>query len=124
EDLGGQAIRENASEYNAHMAEYFRLRTRNRAAADTALRNARALIDDLQHVRENYHMRDDEFQLPMVVARYLSNPAVSSARKHAFLIDSSDGRGTRIALRLRELALVATLAAPYARGPVVQHLIG
>ncbi|PYP53318.1 MAG: hypothetical protein DMD39_05180 [Gemmatimonadetes bacterium] len=123
EALGGQAIRENAGEYNAHMSQYFRLRQRERAAADTALRKARALLVDLQKVRENYHMRDDEFQLPVVVARYLTNPAVSSTRKHAFLVDSSDGRGPRIGLLLRELALVATLAAPYARDPVVQNLV-
>ncbi len=125
EALGGQAIRENAAEYNAHMAEYFRLiRRGNRAAADTALANARALLPDLQKVRENYHMRDDEFQLPVVVARYLGNPAVTAARKKVFLMDSSDGRGPRIGLLLRELGLVATLAAPYARDPVVQNLIG
>jgi hypothetical protein len=125
EALGGQAIRENSAEYNAHMAEYFRLiRRGNRSAADTALTRARALLWDLQKVRENYHMRDDEFQLPVVVARYLGNPAMPAARKKAFLMDSSDGRGPRIALLLRELGLVATLAAPYARDPVVQNLIG
>lgn len=124
EALGGQAIRENASEYNAHMAEYFRLARRgNRAAADTALAHARALLIDLQKVRENYHMRDDEFQLPVVVARYLTNSSVPAARKKAFLMDSSDGRGPRIRLLFRELALVATLAAPYGREPVVQNLI-
>jgi len=125
EALGGQAIRENAAEYNAHMSEYLRLvRRGNRAAADTALANARALLGDLQRVRENYHMRDDEFQLPVVVARYLGNPAVTAARKKAFLMDSSDGRGSRLGLLMRELSLVATLAAPYARDPVVQNLIG
>jgi len=123
EALGGQAIRENAAEYNAHMSNYFNLRQRSRTAADTALRNARALLVDLQTVRENYHMRDDEFQLPVVVARYLTNPALSSTRKHAFLTDSSDGGGRRIGLLLKELALVATLAAPYARDPTVQNLI-
>jgi hypothetical protein len=125
EALGGQAIRENATEYNAHMAEYFRLARRgNRVAADTALAHARAVLADLQKVRENYHMRDDEFQLPVVAARYLTNPAVSAARKRAFLLDSSDGRGPRIGLLLKELGLVATLAAPYARDPIVQNLIG
>jgi len=125
EALGGQAIRENAAEYNAHMAEYFRLiRRGSRSAADTALAHARAPLADLQKVRENYHMRDDEFQLPVVVARYLGNPAVTAARKKAFLMDSSDGRGPRIGLLLNELALVSTLAAPYARDPVVQNLIG
>ncbi|HEX9084256.1 MAG TPA: hypothetical protein VF836_05930 [Gemmatimonadaceae bacterium] len=125
EALGGQAIRENAAEYNAHMAEYFRLiRRGSRSAADTALAHARAPLADLQKVRENYHMRDDEFQLPVVVARYLGNPAVTAARKKAFLMDSSDGRGPRLGLLLKELALVSTLAAPYARDPVVQNLIG
>jgi hypothetical protein len=125
EALGGQAIRENAAEYNTHMSEYFRLLARgNRTAASTALANARALLGDLQKVRENYHMRDDEFQLPVVVARYLTNPAVTTARKRAFLMDTSDGRGSRLGLLMKELALVSTLAAPYARQPVVQNLIG
>ena len=124
EALGGQAIRENSAEYNAHVAEYLRLSRRgNRAAADTALAHARAILADLQKVRENYHMRDDEFQLPVVAARYLTNPAVSTARKRAFLVDSSDGRGSRLGLLLRELGLVATLAGPYGRDPVVQNLI-
>src|SRR5947207_422367 len=123
EALGGQAIRENAAEYNAHMANYFALRQRSRSAADSALARARAVLSDLQKVRENYHMRDDEFQLPVVVARYLANPAVSAARKRAFLRDTSDGRGQRIGLLLKELSLVATLAAPYARDPNVQNLI-
>src|SRR5258705_11695238 len=69
-------------------------------------------------------MRDDEFQLPIVAARYLANSAVTAARKKAFLLDSSDGRGPRIGLLMKELALVATLAAPYARQPVVENLIG
>ena len=123
EALGGQAIRENAAQYNAHVANYFSARQRSRNAADTALSHARAVLADLQKVRENYHMRDDEFQLPVVVARYLTNPAVSASRKRAFLRDTSDGRGPRIGLLLKELALVSTLAAPYARDPVVQNLI-
>jgi hypothetical protein len=57
------------------------------------------------------------------VARYLGNPAVSAARKKAFLMDSSDGNGQRIGLLVRELGLVAALAAPYARDPIVQNLI-
>jgi hypothetical protein len=125
EALGGQAIRENAAEYNEHMSQYFAAARRGaRTAANTALAHARALLVDLQRVRENYHMRDDEFQLPVVVARYLANPGVTAARKKAFLLDSTDGRGPRIALLLRELGLVATLAAPYARDPQVQNLIG
>jgi hypothetical protein len=125
EALGGQAIRENSSEYNAHVKEYFRLLGNNElAASDTALGHARALLVNLQKVRENYHMLDDEFQLPVLVARYLANPAVSSARRLAFLMDSSDGISPRVALLLRELALVSKLAAPYGRDPTVQNLVG
>lgn len=124
EALGGQAIRENSAEYNGHLAEYFRLSSRGNRAGDTALTNARALLGDMQRVRENYHMRDDEFQLPIVVARYLANPAVSATRKKAFLLDASDGGNTRLSRLLRELSLVAALAAPYSREPIVQNLIG
>ena len=125
EALGGQAIRENSSEYNSLIADYFRLSGRgNTGAANVALANARTLLTDLQKVRENYHMRDDEFQLPVVVARYLTNPAVTPARKKAFLLDSSEGNQPRITRLLRELNLVASLAAPYARDPRVQNLIG
>lgn len=124
EALGGQAIRENAVEYNAHLKEYFRLRQAGNApAADTALAHARALLVNLQKVRENYHMLDDEFQLPLLAARYLVNPEVSGARKVAFLLDSSDGRGPRVLLLLRELALVSKLAAPYGRDPRVENLV-
>jgi hypothetical protein len=125
EALGGQAIRENAVEYNAHLKEYFRLTQGGQAAAgDTALAHARALLVNLQKVRENYHMLDDEFQLPLLAARYLANPKVASARKVAFLMDSSDGRGPRVLLLLRELALVSKLAAPYGGDPKVENLVG
>jgi hypothetical protein len=130
EALGGQAIRENAAEYNAQLKEYFKLSgsrvlsPAEHAAADSGLIRARALLVNMQKVRENYHMMDDEFQLPLVAARYLANPNVSSARKRAFLMDSSDGRGPRAHLLLRELALVSKLAAPYGREPSVLNLVG
>jgi len=73
-------------------------------------------------VRENYNMLDDEFQLPVLTARYLANPAIPAARKLAFMTDSSDG-SPRVALLLRELGLVARLAEPYARDPVVGNLV-
>src|SRR5881394_1013141 len=68
EALGGQAIREHASEYN-------RLLDAGRVA------QARAVLQDLQAVRENYVMVDDDFQLPVVAARYLGDPRVPAARK-------------------------------------------
>ena len=123
EALGGQAIRENAAEYNALVAEHLRLLERgNRPAAATAIGRARSILADLQKVRENYNMLDDEFQLPVLAARYLANPAIPAARKLAFMTDSSNG-STRVALLMRELGLVARLAEPYARDSVVSNLV-
>lgn len=123
EALGGQAIRENAAEYNTLIADHLQQARRgNRAAAAAPLTRARAVLADLQKVRENYNMLDDEFQLPVLTARYLANPSISSARKLAFMTDSSDGR-PRVALLLRELGLVARLAEPYSRSPVVENLV-
>src|SRR5437867_1242428 len=59
EALGGQAIRENAAEYN-------------RLVRAGQLARARAVLGNLQAVRENYVMVDDDFQLPVVAARYLA----------------------------------------------------
>src|SRR2546425_7985127 len=64
EALGGQAIREHAAEYN-------------RLVDAGRLAQARAVLRDLQAVRENYVMVDDDFQLPVVAARYLGDPRVS-----------------------------------------------
>jgi hypothetical protein len=96
EALGGQAIRENAARYLAHPDS--------------------AILRDLQAVRENYFMVDDDFQLPVVAARYLANPAVPNARKRAFLAR------WRVPL-VRNLAFVARQAAPYAREPVATNLV-
>src|SRR5256885_10860386 len=65
EALGGQAIREHASEYS-------RLLDAGQVA------QARAVLKDLQAVRENYVMVDDDFQLPVVAARYLGDQRVSA----------------------------------------------
>ncbi|MEO8193711.1 MAG: hypothetical protein ABI681_07660 [Gemmatimonadales bacterium] len=125
EALGGQAIRENAAEYNRELAGYFRaLRAGDRAQASAALSRARELLGNLQAVRENYNMLDDEFQLPILAARYLGNSTLPAERKRAFLMDSTGGKGPRISLLLRELGLVATLAAPYAKEPIAQTLVG
>jgi hypothetical protein len=121
EALGGQAIRENAAEYNTVIAGY--LRQTQGAAGATQLARARAILADLQKVRENYNMLDDEFQLPVLTARYLANPAIPSSRKLEFMLDSTDGGRPRVALLLRELGLVARLAEPYARDPVVGNLV-
>ena len=123
EALGGQAVREAAAEYAA-LADSARTRGRTAAARDSVLARAEAVLRDHRRTRENYHMIDDELQLPVLVARWMSDPEVPDERKRAFLLDSADGGGRRLARLLRELALVARLTAPYAREPVPANLVG
>ena len=105
EALGGQAIRENAAEYN-------------RLVAAGQLARARAVLHDLQATRENYIMVDDDFQLPVVAARYLADRRVPSDRKRAFLRE-----GHRLERLIANLALVARRTAPYVRAPVATNLV-
>lgn len=123
EALGGQADREAAGEY-ARLVEQREaaLRGGDRRRADSLLARAGVVLREHARVRENYHMIDDEFQLPVLEALWLGDPAVSRERKRAFLLDASDGepRARRV---LRELALVARLGAPYAASPVATNLV-
>jgi hypothetical protein len=124
EALGGQAIRENGAEYNEVIAGYFEaVRRPSRGIADSALARARGLLQNLQKTRENYHMLDDEFQLPILEARYLADSTVPADRRRAFLLEPQDGGPTRLALMLRELALVAAETRPYARDPKAINLV-
>jgi hypothetical protein len=105
EALGGQAIRENAAEYSRLIA-----------AGEVA--RARAVLADLQATRENYVMVDDDFQLPVVVARYLADPRVPAERKRRFLL--ADGRLERL---VANLAFVARQTEAYTRDPVATNLV-
>src|SRR5437660_8261733 len=106
EALGGQAIREHASEYS-------RLLDAGQVA------QAGAVLKDLQAVRENYVMVDDDFQLPVVAARYLGDQRVSAARKRAFLLEER-----HLQRLVSNLAYVAQQAAAYTRNPVATNLVG
>ena len=110
EALGGQAIRENAVVYDSLIR-------------GGRLEEARAVLGALQKTRENYHMIDDEFQLPVLVARYLADSTIGPAQKLAFLADSSGGRGSRLSLLLRELALVTKWTRPYVDDPTPTKLV-
>jgi hypothetical protein len=136
EALGGQAIREHATEYNGVLDQYFRGSRRRGTAVqgDSLLRVARGLLASLHATRENYHMLDDEFQLPVLTARYLADSAVAASRKRAFLLATADSAGhrdpagsgdspSRLALLLRELAVVAAETRPYAEGPKATNLV-
>ncbi|MGH7624802.1 MAG: hypothetical protein ACREOJ_05700 [Gemmatimonadaceae bacterium] len=125
EALGEQAIRESAAVYDSLIGEYFRLVQRaDSARADSSLAAARAVLHDLRRTRENYHMMDDEFQLPVLEARYLADSTVPGPQKRAFLFDSTNAGTSHLALVLREMALVASETQPYARNPVATSLIG
>ncbi|MFL5404033.1 MAG: hypothetical protein ACJ8BF_14615, partial [Gemmatimonadales bacterium] len=124
EALGGQAIRENAVVYDSLVSGSFAARRSNHPqSADSLLAQAREILRDLPNTRENYHMIDDEFQLPVLAARYLADSAVTPARKRAFLLEKSEPGGTRLSLLLREMALVTSLAQPYALDSRVANLV-
>jgi hypothetical protein len=124
EALGGQAVREGAAEYAALVDSSRAAAGRgDRAAGDSLLARAREVVGTLRRVRENYHMVDDEFQLPVLVARWLADSGVTAAGKRAFLLDSADGGGSRLVRLTRELALVARLTAPYVADPRPANLI-
>ena len=129
EALGGQAVREAAAEYADLLGARGRALGRgDRRAADSLLAAAHGVLGAARRTRQNYHMVDDEFQLPVLAARWLADPGVSAERKRAFLLDASDaspanGGGTRLARLVRELGVVARWSAPYAARPEVQNLV-
>jgi len=124
EALGGQAVREAAAEYVALLAARDSARDRGDGRrADSLLARARTVLRDHRRVRENYHMIDDELQLPILVAGWLAAPGVSQTRKRAFLRDATDSGEPRLRRLLRELALVARMTAPYAESPAATSLI-
>ncbi|HEX6047972.1 MAG TPA: hypothetical protein VFZ21_01840, partial [Gemmatimonadaceae bacterium] len=97
----------------------------HRAAADSLLARAAAVLRTQRRVRENYHMIDDEIQFPVLVARWLGDPRVPDDRKRAFLLEREPGApATRLALLAKALALVAGQAMPYARDPSATNLRG
>ncbi len=124
EALGGQAIRENGVVYDSLVrAALSGGESGAPGGADSGLARARDVLRALHLTRENYHMVDDEFQLPVLAARYLTDSAVPTERKRAFLLEATPGRPTRLALLLKELALVAGWTRAYAADPCPESLV-
>jgi hypothetical protein len=63
-------------------------------------------------------MVDDDFQLPVVAGRYLTDPRVPAERKRAFL-----RRERRLERLIANLAFVARQTEAYARDPVATNLV-
>lgn len=124
EALGGQAVREAASEYVALVkASGGAARRGDRIAADTLLARAAQVLREHGVVRENYHMMDGEFQLPILIARWIDDPAVPVERKRAFLLDSTDHGEPRLTRILRELAFVSRTTSGYATNSIASNLV-
>ncbi|HWP82743.1 MAG TPA: hypothetical protein VNN76_08820 [Bacteroidota bacterium] len=117
ESLGGQAIRENAAEYNKIIVEFHRLqREGNTKKANNKLQAARSIIENLQATREDYKMLDDDFQLPVLLGLYIDRPDISTERKRSFLLQHLEPL-------FLNLSYVASRTAAYAETPVVENLI-
>lgn len=124
EALGGQAVREAAAEYAGLVAAARTARAAGESrGADSLLARAAQVLRTHRVVRENYHMIDDELQLPVLVAEWLGDADVPASRKAAFLRAVDGGTEPRLTRLLRELALVARMTAPYAAAPSAATLI-
>lgn len=119
EALGGQAMREAAAEATGLLRA---ADTAGAPRADSLRAIALRVLRDGRVTRENYHMVDDEYQLPLMVARYLDDPRVSEARKRAWLL-GTERTSSRLALILAELAVVANRSAPYVAHPVTANFV-
>lgn len=127
EALGSQAIRENAAAYNQLISEYLQWSAqKSDVKADSALTKARLLLGNLQSIRENYNMLDDDFQLPVLVGRYLTRQDISIERKQEFLLApvGTHQSGSRLAMLMRTLLYVSNLTTKYVNEPVAENLVG
>jgi hypothetical protein len=122
-DIIPRVIRTEAKEPEHRDGSFASVRMTWGELSQCALARARDLLQNLQQTRENYHMLDDEFQLPILEARYLADSEVSASRKRAFLLEAEPGAPPRLALMLRELALVAAETRSYARDPKAINLV-
>ncbi len=124
EALGGQAIREAAADatHLLRAADSAAVAPGGRSRAEALRARAVRVLQARRMTRENYHMVDDEYQLPLLAARYLADRRVSAARKRTWLT-GREGAQTRLALLLAELAVLADRSAPYVAHPVTAHFV-
>jgi len=123
EALGGQAIRENAAAYSTLIRAWEENRERDPDAAAEHLARARELLGDLQAVRENYRMVDDDFQLPVLLDRYLSRTDVPAERKRGFLTAEAGNGRSRLDAVFLNLAFMSELARPFVEESTTANLV-
>lgn len=113
ESLGGQAIRESANEYNFLIEKYFEYKNKGLMQnANLTIKQAEDVLANMQRTRENYFMVDDDFQLPILFARYISRDDISNERKYNFLTKIIGGR-SNLELILLNLAHVLSSSIKY-----------
>lgn len=117
EALGGQAIKENADKYNKLIDQYLQNKK------DETLDEATDVLKNLQRTTENYRMVDDDFQLPVLVGRYLKRTDLNNEQKRDFLLRKSRQDVPFITLIVRNLIYVANKANPYVENPIATNLV-
>ncbi|MCU0649356.1 MAG: hypothetical protein MUF00_15270 [Gemmatimonadaceae bacterium] len=120
EALGEQASREAITDYVATMRA---ARTATGTRADSLLARAEQLLRTHRRTRENYHMVDDEFQLPIMVGRWLTDARATREAQRRFLLARGASGQSHMHELVQELALVARMAAPYAADPRAERLV-
>jgi hypothetical protein len=121
EALGEQAVREAVAEYVALMRAA--RAAGDRRVADSLTTRAEQALRTQRRTRENYHMVDDEFQLPIMVGRWLTDPRATPDAQRRFLRTRGASGRVHLAELVDELAFVARLAAPYAADPRPSTLV-
>jgi hypothetical protein len=109
------------------MTEYLQRKAqKDDTGANSVLAKAGELPGNLQATTENYRMVDDDFQLPVLAARYLARPDIPPDRKREFLHAASgkDDGTSRLTLLTRNLLYVSQRSRAYVENPVAENLVG
>ncbi|HSE39707.1 MAG TPA: hypothetical protein VLH08_02995 [Acidobacteriota bacterium] len=117
EALGGQAIKENADEYNKTIDRYFSNQD------PKVIAEAAKILKNLNAVRENYRMVDDDFQLPVLVGKYLQRKDVTTEQRRNYLLRKSRQDVTYLSLLISNLIYAVNQASPYIENPISTNLV-
>jgi hypothetical protein len=122
EGLEGEAIRENAADYNSILEKYFS--TGGQQGKDSLIITAEKILENLNKTTENYRMIDDDFQLPVLAAHYLSHKEITNSQKISFLKSKvSKKDSTVLSLILENLIYITNKSSKYIADPEALDLI-